>query len=204
MSLLDGNHSIFIPSSLDSLGVWVNSSCHLKRSLERAESSLAVICVERVRSHLFPVHWGDVEIASQSPTTTKPALPASSTPRERIMRTGRGCTAHHRAACMSKLPLRHVSSPHLCHTGSGPQVVHVIRPTERHSSNADELLGVWCWWLMAYSGHACSSVTVRNAFHERFVTTTSPHRRTPDKTAESRRCRFTRMLERDVALVKWS
>lgn len=89
---------------------------------------------------------GDVGPANQSPPP-QPSL----TPRERIMRTGRGHTAHHRAAIVSELPLRHVSSTHpsdKVRASAGRMRLEL----NGHSSNADELLdacpGDWCcWWL---------------------------------------------------------
>lgn len=78
-------------------------------------------------------------------------LHSSLTPRERIMRTGRGHTTHHRAAIVSELPLRHVSSTHpsdKVRASAGRMRLEF----NGHSSNADELLdtcpGDWCcWWL---------------------------------------------------------
>lgn len=138
-----------IPSTLDSPLVWVNSCRHFETVTGAGRSFLGSDLCGGSQVPSVPCPRGmlgqPTSLHHHNPPPSH--LHSSLTPRERIMRTGRGHTAHHRAAIVSELPLRHVSSTHpsdKVRASAGRMRLEL----NGHSSNADELLDTWCcWWL---------------------------------------------------------
>lgn len=108
------------PSSLDAPLVWVSSGCHVEMVTGVDQSVFGSDLWEgsRVPSVPCPRGTSGWPAGRHHPPPPPRRRLHSLTPRERIMRTGRGCTAHLRAAYMFEPRHWPVSSPYTCHTTS--------------------------------------------------------------------------------------